>query len=41
MKLTYNKPAAEELEWRLVTAILDGSVEGDLSGYGDENELTW
>ena len=41
MKTKYIKPAAEELDWLLETAILDSSIEGDLSGYGDENELTW
>lgn len=41
MKFKYNKPAAEVLERLLETAILDGSIEGDLESYGDENEFTW
>ena len=41
MKAFYTKPAAEELDWRLCSAILDGSVEGNLESYGEENDFTW
>ena len=41
MKLMYNKPAAEELERLLETAILAGSIEGDLESYGNEIDYVW
>lgn len=41
MKVKYNKPEAELLQELLTLSLLDGSVEGDLSSYGDESSLTW
>lgn len=41
MKTNYKKPVAEVLDWRLQAALLDGSVEGNLESYGEENDFTW
>jgi len=40
-KQIYKQPFAELLEGVLATAILDGSIEGDLPSYGDDNDFVW
>ena len=41
MKQTYNQPVAEVLAERLQTALMDGSIEGNLESYGEQNDFTW
>lgn len=41
MKQTYNQPVAEVLEERLQAALMDGSIEGNLESYGEQNDFTW
>ena len=41
MKQTYNQPVAEVLEVRLQAALMDGSIEGNLESYGEQNDFTW
>ncbi len=39
--MNYVKPAAEALAAMAATAMLDASLEGNLEGYGDEQDFTW
>ena len=41
MKQIYNQPVAEVLDERLQTALMDGSIEGNLEDYGVQNDFTW
>ena len=40
-KLFYNKPKAELLQEVPAVAILDGSIEGSLETYGEQEDFTW
>ncbi len=41
MKKVYTQPETEVLSQLPGTSILDGSIDGTLESYGDQNDFTW